>query len=237
MCQGCHDVNALSNINQLALPAGRLSDRVDILKNLKYSPQYHTSVAKDGSKDGAVVCESQKQIREGSVNVKFIDKVNAVNLWLGQYDSYIDHLHDDLVQMYRRSKRVTDSNADVDSLSEPGRPTSNTPTAASVMFSIPYLIDPGCAEDVCRSDASLRPNDDVDRGDRSLLQVLVSAGKALDEREMFVRVTSSLGEYKYARTNYNVIFTHLFHAHVFRWSRPPLQGHLWGSGRGAQACP
>jgi hypothetical protein len=101
----------------------------------------------------------------------------GLSLWLGQYETYEDHLHEDVIQAHKRNMQA--SNA----LEVPVRPESNTPTAAAVVFSIPYIISssennelPSSAETESRT-----------------LDVMVSAGKALDEREMFVRLTSARG--------------------------------------------
>jgi hypothetical protein len=169
---------------------------VAILNNLNYAPQYHSLVTSEGSDEGTAEClpNLENAAVSGSTEtdgrMPTIGRHTALNLWLGQYNSYIDHLHGDLVDMHIRNQRAAVGKALDNSLSVPERPSSSTPTAASVVFTIPYSIVPGCSEDVCPSDAVMNGAGDANQ---SMLRVMVSAGKALDEREMFVRVTSSRG--------------------------------------------
>jgi hypothetical protein len=94
----------------------------------------------------------------------------STGIWLGQYESYIAHLEEDLVEYARKSSALP-----------PTTVSSKTPTAASIVFEIDLQDSLG----VCpRQESSLiQP-----------LRVMVSAGKALESREMFVRVRSQLDE-------------------------------------------
>ena len=166
---------------------GRLSSRVDILRNLHYSPQFHVAEVVGSGTDTCVTPDSLSDDGMAAYPMAHATSRHlALNLWLGQYSDYDDHLHDDLLHMHRRQRKASD-NVAMDHVEVPGKPDSNTPTAASVVFSIPYVIPSNCDSGICPAHASPDTNS-------SSLHVLVAAGKALSEREMLVRITSYRGK-------------------------------------------
>ena len=94
------------------------------------------------------------------------DNFDGMNgLWLGQYEDYIKHLEEDLIEYARKS-----------SVNPPSEVSSNTPTAASIIFELDTNKD---FNGICKEETISGP-----------LRVMVSAGKALESREMYVRIQS-----------------------------------------------
>jgi hypothetical protein len=130
---------------------------LELLQQLKYTP---SSLHEDAQ------CRVQHEENE---NLK--SKGVGDGIWLGQYESYIAHLEEDLIEYARKSSTLP-----------PSTVSSNTPTAASIIFEIDFQSS---SHGVClREEGSLvRP-----------VRAIVSAGKALESREMFVRVRSQSDE-------------------------------------------
>jgi hypothetical protein len=136
----------------LCFPIGQLEHRLHLLQQLKYSP---SSLQRDNDNvclsDASPQSQRQEQ-QEGSVD----------GMWLGQYEDYINHLEEDLIEYARKS-----------STTPPTEVSSNTPTAASIIFE---LLETNSSEPL---PLTVQP-----------LRVMISAGKALETREMYVRVRS-----------------------------------------------
>lgn len=115
-------------------------------------------------------------MRKGSNQDDTAEDLDGINgLWLGQYEDYINHLEEDLIEYARKS-----------SVNPPSEVSSNTPTAASIIFELDANKD---FNGICQEETIAGP-----------LRVMVSAGKALESREMYVRVQSQ------SRKNCSIVY-------------------------------
>jgi hypothetical protein len=141
-----------------------------ILRQLQYTPQNHYM----DPELGVSTCNTAPLPPSPSPLAK-VDGASVDGLWLGQYENYIMHLNEDMREAARKAASGSGGPPQ-----ESPPVTSSTPTAASAIFKLSLrdtttiiTTETGCHQ----------PDDDQ-------IQVIVSAGKALDSREMFVRVSS-----------------------------------------------
>jgi hypothetical protein len=107
-----------------------------------------------------------------NICLKQADDPDGVDsLWLGQYEDYINHLEEDLIEYARKSSTHL----------PPSEVSSNTPTAAVIIFELD--LGKKDSHGICEHEEMSEPL-------ALPLRVMISAGKALESREMYVRVQS-----------------------------------------------